>query len=248
LALGAVGPGAVYSKRFKKFIRMTHMLKKILVNCRKPTGFIGRLFAGMMNWAHGPVIRAVVEHLAVTPEDVVLDIGCGGGAAIALMAGKGAKVYGVDHSEVSVKKSLAKNREAARNGRVEIQVADALRLPFSGETFTLVTAFETVYFWEDIQECFLRIHGVLQPGGRLAIALEGWKGENGVVNCPGVFVNNLPMNLYSEGELRELLLAAGFGSVSSLKGARGKWLCLMASKVRQGETRRENGNGVAGYR
>ncbi|MDR0362525.1 MAG: class I SAM-dependent methyltransferase [Planctomycetota bacterium] len=208
------------------------MLKKLLANCRKPTGFIGRLFAGMMNWAHGPVTREVVELLAVTPEDVVLDIGCGGGAAIALMAGKGAKVYGVDYSETSVAKSLATNREAVRDGRVEIQVADALRLPFSGEMFTLVTAFETTYFWENIQECFMRIHGVLRPGGRFAITLEGWKGENGEINCPKVFVDNLAMNLYSEGELRELLSAAGFDSVSPLKGTWRKWLCVMAFKRR----------------
>jgi SAM-dependent methyltransferase len=149
------------------------------------------------------------------------------------MAGKGAKVYGVDHSEVSVKKSRAKNHEAVRNGRVEIHVADIPRLPFSGEAFTLVTAFETVYFWENIQECFRLIHGVLQPGGRLAIALEGWKEENGAINCPGVFVNNLLMNLYSEGELRESLLSAGFDSVSSLKGKRRKWLCVVASKARR---------------
>lgn len=210
------------------------MLRKLMANCRKPAGFIGRLSAGMMNWAHGPGHRAMVEHLAVAPEDIVLDIGCGGGGAIALMAGKGAKVYGVDHSAISVEKSLAKNREAVRNGRVEIQVADALLLPFSGETFTLVTAFETIYFWENIQECFRRIHQVLFPGGRFAVALEGWKGENGEINCPRVFVNNLPtMTLYSEGELRELLLTAGFESVSSLNGPRGKWLCVIAAKGRR---------------
>ncbi|MDR1612287.1 MAG: class I SAM-dependent methyltransferase [Planctomycetota bacterium] len=209
------------------------MLKKLFTNFRKPTGFTGRLLVGMMNWAHGPGIRAVVGQLAVTPDDIVLDIGCGGGAAIALMAGKGTKVHGVDHSVVSVEKSLAKNRVAVRNGRVAIQVADALRLPFSGETFTLVTAFETIYFWENIQECFRRIHGVLRLGGRFAIALEGWKGENGEINCPKVFVDNLPITLYSEGELRESLLTAGFDSVSSLKGPSRKWLCVAAFKGRQ---------------
>jgi SAM-dependent methyltransferase len=210
------------------------MLKKLIdgffKKARCPHGIGRNLVLLSMNFAHRGLSKWGLSFLAIKDGDNILDIGCGGGAAIALMAGKGAKAYGVDHSGVSVEKSLAKNRDAVRNGRVEIQVADALRLPFSGETFTLVTAFETIYFWENIQECFRRIQRLLRPGGRFAIALEGWKGGNGEVNCPKVFVDNLPMNLYSEGELRELLLAAGFDSASSLKGMPRKWLCVVASK------------------
>lgn len=205
------------------------MLRRFMANFRKPEGFLGGVIAGMMNWGHGPMTREVVKLLGVKPDDVVLDIGCGGGGAIALMAEAGARVYGIDYSDVSVRKSLAKNGAAVRAGRVSVEKADVGALPYPAATFSLVTAFETVFFWDGIQGCFERIRAVLKPGGRFAVVVEAWKKEDGAINCPEVFRRNLAMNFYSADELRDLLLAAGFGAVEVLKGERGNWLCVTAT-------------------
>lgn len=198
---------------------------------RKPEGFVGGLIAGMMNWGHGAMTREVVGRLGVGPDDAVLDIGCGGGGAIALMAESGARVTGVDYSDASVRKSRARNREAVRNGRVAVERADALSLPFPAETFSLATAFETVFFWNDIQDCFKGVFRALRPGGRFAVAVEAWKREDGTIACPEVFVRNLAMNVYSEAELRALFEGAGFSAVTTLKGERGNWICVVGAKT-----------------
>ena len=205
------------------------MFARFMSNFRKPRGFVGRLVVGMMNKGHAPMTRAVVERLDIAPEDVVLDIGCGGGEAVRLMAAKAGLVIGIDISDVSVRKSLAVNRLAVESGRVSISLSSVLDMPFPRESFTLATAFETVYFWEDIQECFSRVYSALKPGGRFAITVEAWKGADGGNNFPKIF-SSLNPNLYSEEELRVLLTGAGFARTTLVRSDSAKWLCVVGWK------------------
>ena len=63
-----------------------------------------------------------VSHVSVSPDDVILDVGCGGGKTVnrlAKLAPKG-KVYGVDYSEDSVKIAIKQNKKLIDSGNVEI--------------------------------------------------------------------------------------------------------------------------------
>ena len=40
-----------------------------------------------------------------------------------------------------------------------------MRLPYEDGKFDLVTAFETVYFWPDLNKSFSEVYRVLKPGG-----------------------------------------------------------------------------------
>ena len=40
-----------------------------------------------------------------------------------------------------------------------------MKLPFRGETFDVITAFETIYFWPDISEVFKKVYKILKIGG-----------------------------------------------------------------------------------
>lgn len=208
------------------------MLARFMSNFRKPQGLLGRLIVGMMNKGHAPMIKAVVDRLEPGPADTVLDIGCGGGEAIRLLAERAGTVAGIDISEVSVRKSLAVNRRAAAAGRVTVTQADVLGMPFADATFTLATAFETVFFWENIEECFAKVYRVLKPGGRFAVAVEAWKDADGGNNFPKIF-SSLELNLYSPDELHALLAAAGFLRSERITGDSEqwqKWLCIVGQK------------------
>ncbi|WP_225370681.1 class I SAM-dependent methyltransferase [Methanobrevibacter arboriphilus] len=117
-----------------------------------------------MNESHEKLARWGVSHLNVENNDVVLDIGCGGGVNVkrfSEMAPNG-KVYGLDYSEISVEKSEHFNKTAIKEGKVEIIQGSVSKLPFEDETFNIVTGFETVYFWPDFIEDLKEVNRVLK--------------------------------------------------------------------------------------
>lgn len=99
-------------------------------------------------------------------------------------------------------------------------------MPFAGESFDLVTAFETVYFWPGLPECFGEVSRVLKPGGTFFICNEGG-GDNAKDDKWTKIIGG--MTIYNAGELKAFLEQAGFHGVQTHKNGRG-WLCVTAQK------------------
>ncbi len=76
-----------------------------------------------------------------------------------------ANVTGVDYSAVSVGKSRKVNADAIAKGRCKVLEASVSSLPFKEDMFGMATAFETVYFWPDIEKSIAEVRRVLSPGG-----------------------------------------------------------------------------------
>ena len=133
------------------------LLSKIFSNTRKPEGFWGKMMvAGMNGGSHAEMASWGLDFGNVPAEGGILDIGCGGGANLKRLMQRSlkGKVTGVDYSPVSVQKSAKVNAAAIKEGRCKVLSADVARLPFADNTFTMATAFETVYFWPDIEKSF----------------------------------------------------------------------------------------------
>lgn len=180
-------------------------------NCRKPTGFGGRMMAKGMNTGH----RGISDFgFAFAPEGGVsdaADFGCGGGANVARLLSRypGAKVTGLDYSEVSVDVSAKLNRAAIDAGRCRIVQGDVSAAPFEDGSFDLVVACETVYFWP-IEKGFAEVHRTLRPGGTFLLMVEfdgkGDRGKRWEKRIDG-------MRVYTAGELTALLERAGFSDI-----------------------------------
>ena len=169
---------------------------------RKPEGKLGNIQLKSMNKEHTPVSLWGLKHLNISPDDIVLDIGCGGGMNINRMAQTAKKVYGVDYSIESVNLSKEVNEDLIREGRVEVHEGDVMDLPFDDDTFDIVTAFETVYFWSDIIKSFGEVKRVLKPGGMFLIGCE----SNGTNNLAMKFFDKvIDMTFYEDKDLREFL-------------------------------------------
>jgi 2-polyprenyl-3-methyl-5-hydroxy-6-metoxy-1,4-benzoquinol methylase len=81
------------------------IMSKVLRQCRKPTGWLGRVVARAMNISHSEMTNWGLGHISIGKNDTILDIGCGGGGAIrklARIAAEG-RVHGIDYSEESVR-------------------------------------------------------------------------------------------------------------------------------------------------
>lgn len=151
---------------------------KLLNQCRKPTGWVGRLNLWSMNRRHSNVTDWGLNHVSIGSRDTILDVGCGGGRTVhklAAFSGEG-KVYGVDFSEESVAASRRTNQPWIEIGRVEIRHGSVSKLPFPDGMFDLVTAVETHYYWPDLPADMREVLRVLKPGGTLLIIAEAYKG------------------------------------------------------------------------
>ena len=143
-------------------------------NTRKPVGLGGKLMVSLMNLGHSPVAWWGLRFLNVAPDAKVLDCGCGGGANIKRLLKKCPQgiVKGIDYSPVSVEKSQRVNADAIAKGRCTILQGSVAKRIFAEGWFDAVTAFETVYFWPELPQCFHEIHRMLKPGGMFLICNE----------------------------------------------------------------------------
>lgn len=183
----------------------------IFSNMRKPKGKLGNIQLKSMNKEHTPLALWNLKHLDIKPDDIVLDVGCGGGININRMAEKAKKVYGVDYSIESVKLSREVNRDLIGQGKVEVLESDVQSLPFEDNTFDIITAFETVYFWPNIEKSFGEVKRVLKPGGTFMMGME----SNGSDNVPMKISKKLiDMEVYSDDELTGFLKANDYSNIT----------------------------------
>ena len=171
-------------------------------NMRKPKGKLGNIQLKSMNKEHTPVSLWGLKHLNIQPEDIILDVGCGGGININRMAKKAKMVYGIDYSIESVKLSRDVNRQEIYDGKVKVLEGNVASLPFEDNTFDIVTAFETVYFWPDIEKCFGEVKRVLKPGGTFLIGMESNGSDNLIMKLSEKLID---MTVYNDEEITRFL-------------------------------------------
>jgi ubiquinone/menaquinone biosynthesis C-methylase UbiE len=210
------------------------VFEKYLENFRKPRGALGRLLITMMNVGHTSVSRWGLGHLSLKASDQILDIGCGGGKNVARMLKRvpEGRVCGLDYSEVCVEKTKRLNRKALRGGRAEIRLGSVSENPWPDNSFDVVTAFETVYFWPDFVHDLKEVRRVLKPGGLIFICNEMNKPEEG--EAPYQFwIKKLDLKTYTVSEFEKQLTGAGFTGVKAV--AEGKGRVCVSARAEKGE-------------
>lgn len=201
------------------------MFRKLLQNTRKPQGFWGRVMLFGMNNGHKPLSAWAMPHLPLAEDARVLDVGCGGGANLAVLLKRCPKgsADGLDYAAESVAASRKKNaKELGR--RCTVTQGDVGALPYGDGTYDAVTAFETVYFWPDLPRAFSEILRVLKPGGRFLLACEMGDPSDTTWSSR---INGL--TIYAGKDLKARLEAAGFVHVV-LEETRNVWFCIVAEK------------------
>ena len=197
-------------------------------NTCKPEGIGGKIMVNMMNAGHSSMAEWGFTHMEIQSDNVCLDIGCGGGANVKKLLVKTpyGKVIGIDYSEVSVIKSSKINKAEIENKHCEILQGNVMKLPFRKETFDIITAFETIYFWSDIDQSFSQIYRVLKKGGIFMVCNES-NGENDKDKKWTEIIKG--MKIYTSKEIKYSLEKAGFTHIETNKNAKG-WLCVVARK------------------
>ncbi len=181
------------------------ILKTVFSQCGRPNGFLGRMVLRSMNLFHAPETNWGLGYVDFKAGMKMLDIGCGGGATLKRLFNRSddSMVYGIDISEESVAKARKVNSKLL-DKQVFIQTGSAEKLPWNDNTFDIVTAVETVYFWPNIDKCFAEVKRILNPNGQFVIIVE-------VTSKDSAWTNLVDgMTAYSSDQLVNTLKKAGF--------------------------------------
>lgn len=105
--------------------------------------------------------------LALGPDDRLLDVGCGTGAAVRTAAASVAEAVGVDLSAGMIERG----RElAAGLANVRLVIADAEALPFEDGTFSALLCTTSFHHYPAPQLAAAEMARVLAPKGRIVVA------------------------------------------------------------------------------
>ena len=205
------------------------ILKNYFSQTRKPEGVLGKMMLAGMNGGHAKLADWGMSYLVgLKPHDMA-DFGCGGGrnAGELLRRYPGAVITAIDYSDLSVEKAKAYNAAAIKSGKCTVAQGDVSALPFEDESFDLVTAFETVYFWPGIEKCFAEVARVLRPGGTFLICNESDGTDSASLKFEKIIDG---MTCYTSERLVEALTAAGFSEATTDHHDSKPWITVVAKK------------------
>ena len=129
-----------------------------------------------MNEHHRPLSEWALCQLPEMRPDAILDVGCGGGMMISLLAERypEAKIAGIDISDTSVGYAREYNRELIASGRCRIDNASVSKIPYDDGSFDLAVSCESYFFWSDLVRDMEEVCRVISLGGYIAIISEAY--------------------------------------------------------------------------
>lgn len=159
----------------------------------------------------------------------ILDIGCGGGQNLLNLSikFKNSTLFGIDYSPTSINLSAEICKNLVVNKRLYLSISDVHKTEFEDNKFDLITAFETLYFWEDLDTAFKEIKRILKKDGKFMIFLEGTtketleKWEN---LGDGIYLKNK----LNPNEIKEILNKNGFENIEIYQKDESEKTCFIA--------------------
>jgi SAM-dependent methyltransferase len=114
-----------------------------------------------------PAYEAALDHVGIVPGGRVLDVGCGSGVFLRLVADRGGEPFGLDASEALV--AIARERVP----EADVRVGEMELLPYDDDHFDLVTGFNAFFFAADLVRALSEAGRVARPVAPVVIQVWG---------------------------------------------------------------------------
>ncbi len=121
--------------------------------------------------------RMIVTLAGLQTDHVVLDVGCGPGAAVRNAAPRVQRAIGVDRAAAMVE--IARRRSAG-HANVEFHVAAAEELPFPDNSIDVAWTIHAFHHWEAPDAGIAEMARIIRPGGRFLIVETESRGSHGL--------------------------------------------------------------------
>jgi len=159
---------------------------------------------------HLPIVLPMLEQMELQPEENVLDIGCGSGWLVRLIASyvNEGRVVGIDISDEMIR---AARRATADLPNVFCAVGSAEEIPWQPHFFTRAVSVESAYYWPDPAKGLREIFRVTAERGSAWILINYFKDNPHCHQWGGLL--EIPAKLLSAEEWSTLFREAGFTDI-----------------------------------
>lgn len=172
----------------------------------QPSGLLGRIGGRLMIRGKAGCGRWLVGALDFPADARILEIGCGPGVVLEVLARAAPKgrIVGVDPSDIMVRQAERRNATAIAGGLVELLPGEAEALPVGDAAFDVAVALNSVQLWRNLTTGLRECRRALRPKGRLCIGFTPEAGR-------------------PPGRLDEIVRAAGFTATKTTEGGGAAW-------------------------
>jgi SAM-dependent methyltransferase len=164
-----------------------------------------------MEESHLPITLPVLDRMQIRADDNILDVGCGAGWLVRLLAERvpDGRVVGLDVSDEMIRRA---RQNLADVENVLFVIAAADEIPWDPNFFTHAISVESAYYWPDPPRALKEIHRVLAEGGRASIVINYYRDNPHCHQWSENFATRA--HLHSAEEWSDLFRAAGFTDVT----------------------------------
>lgn len=175
-----------------------------------PTGPLGWVSAHTALNSGPGSYPAVADALQLSPDDDLLELGCGSAGFLAGQADRVHRVAGIDLSDIQVGLARKQLSERIAAGTAEIVHGDAAALPWPDASFTVVTCMSVFEALPDPAGVVAEVFRVLRPGGRAVLNI----GERVPDGTQTHRILNDTGWVWAEDDVRHMVEQAGFTDVT----------------------------------
>ncbi|MGZ3846846.1 MAG: class I SAM-dependent methyltransferase [Flavisolibacter sp.] len=190
------------------------MLREFIASqFRKPSGPFGIFTSNLMIKGNRKNYETMIDDLNPQPQEKLLEIGYGPGLGIRMIAEtcSGCTIDGIDFSQLMYKRAGKYNRRYIDEGRVLLSYGDFLQAPLTDNSYDKIFCLNVIYFWDELNTPFKRVHSLLKQNGSFHIYMADKKFLEEKKAPDSVF------NKYSVEETMDMLTAVGFNKVHRFK-------------------------------